>query len=255
MPPIAKPFPRFVADTAQEPKPYGDWAERLRAAFAAACAELAAEAGAALDPETLRFYPERTWGSRTYLPVTGHAAEEEGGLPEYYGYLRFERAAEGGEPSEIEAEADFTDVTAADNPDWQVDLNDAVIGEWRADGGRGGEVTLVWGTPLRRGAIAATAELGTEVLDQAAVNDGRFSLLAVDAVHGFGDQLFLEIKLWDRKLNPVAAESLYEADDADEDEAAGDEAQAAEDEAERVEEEAEPDEGDAEATPPDQLRP
>jgi hypothetical protein len=212
-PPIARPFPRFVADTAQEAKPYGDWAQRLRTAFAEACAKLADEAGSELDPESLRFYPERTWGGRTYLPVVGHAAQEEGGLPEYFGYLHFARATDGDEPGEIGAEADFTDVTAADNPDWQVDLNDAVIGEWRADGGRGGEVTLVWGTPLVRGAIAATAELGDEVLDQAAVNDGRFSLLAVDAVHGFGDQLFLEIKLWDRRLNPVAAESLYESEE------------------------------------------
>ena len=42
------------------------------------------------------------------------------------------------------------------------------------------------------------------------MNDGRFSLLAVDAVHGFGDELFLEVRLWDRRLNPVASESLYE---------------------------------------------
>ena len=74
-----------------------------------------------------------------------------------------------------------------------------MVGEWRADGGRGGEVTLIWGTPLVRGALAATAELDGEVLDQAAVNDGRFTLMAVDAVHGFGDDLFLEIKLWDRR--------------------------------------------------------
>src|SRR5205085_3715642 len=99
-------------------------------------------------------------------------------------------------------------------------LNDAVIGEWRGDGGRGGDVTLIWGTPLIRGAIASSAELGGEVLDQAAVNDGRFSLVAVDAVHGFGDDLFLDVKLWDRRLNELASESLYESDDGeDEDEA------------------------------------
>jgi hypothetical protein len=54
------------------------------------------------------------------------------------------------------------------------------------------------------------------VLDQAAINDGRFSLIAVDAIHGFGDELYLEIKLWDRRLNELATESLYEAEGADE---------------------------------------
>jgi hypothetical protein len=58
------------------------------------------------------------------------------------------------------ARADFTDVIADDNPDWRIDLNDDVIGAWRADGGRGGDVTLVWGLPLVGGAVAATAVLG-----------------------------------------------------------------------------------------------
>jgi hypothetical protein len=221
MPPIARPFPRFMADTAQEARPYGDWEERLGACFAEACGELADQAGAPVDVSTLRFFPERTWGRRTYVPVVGRASDEDGGVPEYYGYIDFDRAAEGEEPGELSAEVDFTDITADDNPDWKIDLNDAVIGRWRADGGRGGDVTLVWGTPLVRGAIASSAELAGEVLDQAAVHDGRFSLLAVDAVHGFGDELYLEVKLWDRRLNELASESLYESD---EEEPAGSEA-------------------------------
>ena len=84
MPPIARPFPRFMADTAQEARPYGDWEERLGACFAGACAEFADEAGAPVDLETLRFFPERTWGRRTYVPVVGRASDDEGGLPEYY---------------------------------------------------------------------------------------------------------------------------------------------------------------------------
>lgn len=216
-PPLARPFPRFIADTPQDTRPYGEWSERLTTQFAEACAELREQAGAALDPESLRFYPERTWGGRTFVPAVGRAAEEGGGLPEYYGYVSFARPGEG-DPTEFQVEADFTDVTAEENPGWKMDLNDSVIGEWRGDGGRGGEVTLIWGTPLVRGAIAASAELDGEVIDQAAVNDGRFSLIAVDAVHGFGDELFLEIRLWDRKLKEVAHESLYEADDGDDDE-------------------------------------
>ena len=210
-PPIARPFPRFMSDTAQERPPYGEWLQRLTDVFTEGCEPLSEEAGAALDPETLRFFPDRSWGGRTYLPIVGRASAEDAGSPEYFGYVHFGRARDG-EPVGLEADADFTDVTADDNPDWEIDLNDAVIGEWRADGGRGGEVTLIWGTPLVRGAIAATAELGGEVVDQAAVNDGRFSLIAVDAVHGFDEELFLDVKLWDRRLNQVAAESLYDSE-------------------------------------------
>jgi hypothetical protein len=43
-------------------------------------------------------------------------------------------------------------------------------------------------------------------------------MLAVDAVHGFGDDVFLDVKLWDRRLREIASESLYADDDAGDDE-------------------------------------
>jgi hypothetical protein len=64
-----------------------------------------------------------------------------------------------------------------------------------------------------RGAVAATAELDGEVLDQAPVHDGRFTLVAVDAVKGFGDEMYLEVQLWDRRMAKLAAESLYDEPD------------------------------------------
>ena len=114
-----------------------------------------------------------------------------------------------GEPGEVEAKADFTDVTADDNPEWRIDLNDDVVGEWHAEAERGGDVTLVWGLPLVRGAVAASAELDGVLVDQTPVQEGRFTLLAVDALRGFGDELYLEVHLWDRELRELAAESLY----------------------------------------------
>ena len=42
--------------------------------------------------------------------------------------------------------------------------------------------------------------------------------MAVDAVHGFGDDMFLEIKLWNGKLQEIASESLYADDGEEEDE-------------------------------------
>jgi hypothetical protein len=214
MPPLARPYPRFIADSAQESRPYGRWEERLTEAFAERCEGLTAEAGTGPDLDSVRFFPERTWGGRTYVPVVAPgAAEVDGATPEFYGHVSFRREGEA-EPGEMTAAADFTDVTAEANPGWDVDLNDDVIGEWRADGGRGGEITLIWGTPLVRGALAATAELDGEVVDQAGVSEGRFTLVAVDAVHGFGDDHFLEVKLWNRKLQEIAVESLY-ADEGD----------------------------------------
>jgi hypothetical protein len=221
-PPISRPFPRFIADSPQERPPYGRWEERLRGEFAKACEPHEAEAGASLASQTVRWFPERGWGGRVYVPATGRAAQpvstadsEEGEQPsdgvlvEYFGWVSFERSDDG-EPADLRATADFTDVTAEDNPEWKIDLSDDVIGAWLAEGERGGDITLVWGLPLIRGAIAATAELDGEVLDQTAVEDGRFTLIAVDAVRGFGDDLYLEVKLWDRTLRQIAAESLYD---------------------------------------------
>ena len=53
--------------------------------------------------------------------------------------------------------------------------------------------------------------------------DGRFTLVAVDAVHGFGDDLFLDVKLWDRAVRELASESLYADSESDEEEPEGDE--------------------------------
>jgi len=222
MPPVPRPFPRFIADSPQEGRPYGRWEDRLAEEFAKACRGHSSEAGSLLDRETLKWFPERGWAGRIYVPATGRGSDpvaREGGAGEsddaseaapveYFGWVSFERPAEG-EPGQLRASADFTDVTAEDNPGWRIDLSDDVIGSWRAEGERGADITLVWGLPLVRGAVAATAELDDEVVDQAAVQDGRFTLLAVDAVRGFGDDLYLEIKLWDRTLREIAAESLY----------------------------------------------
>lgn len=224
MPPNRRPFPRYIADASQEGRPYGRWEERLRDEFARACEPLASDAGSALDASTVRWFPDRSWGGRTYVPVSGRAAEVTKGedgedvVVEFYGWVSFAAGEDGDGPGDLRSMADFTDVTADENPDWRIDLNDDVIGGWRTDGNRGGDVTLIWGLPLVRGAVAATAELDGEPLDQAPISDGRFTLIAVDAVHGFGDDLYLEVKLWDRRVRQVASESLYaEAEDEEAD--------------------------------------
>jgi hypothetical protein len=59
------------------------------------------------------------------------------------------------------------------------------------------------------GAIAATAQLELETVDQDPVSQGRFTLVALDALEGYGDDIFLEVKLWNRRAQELASESLY----------------------------------------------
>jgi hypothetical protein len=208
-PPLARPIPRFIADASVEGLPYGRWAQLLRDEFAKACERHAGEAGG--PPGEVTWFPERGWGGRVYVPAI--APVEGAETPsEYFGDVSFVRPSDEqqGEPGDIAAAADFTDVTAAENPDWQIDLNEEVIGTWRGEGERRGDVTLVWGTPMVRGAAGATAELDTDVVDQTPVSDERFTLIAVDAVKGFPDELYLEVALWGSRGDKLASESLYE---------------------------------------------
>jgi hypothetical protein len=208
VPPVPQPVPRFFADASVEGLPYGRWAQQLREHFVKACEPLLAEAGG--PPGEITWFPERGWGGKTYIPATARAEVSDGKpAAEYFGYVSFERRGAGA-PAGIKGHADFTDILADDNADWQIDLNEEVIGKWRGEGDRAGDVTLVWGTPMIRGAIAATAELDREVADQTPVTDERFTLLALDAVKGFYDDMFLEVKLWGKKGVELAAESLYD---------------------------------------------
>ena len=127
---------------------------------------------------------------------------------ELFGHVSYVQP-EGGEPADLIAVVDFTDVLAEDNPGWKIDLNDEVISRWRGENGRAGAVTLVWGRPLIQGAVAATAELDRETVDQEVVSNGRFTLIALDALEGYGDEILMQVKLWSRRAQELASESLY----------------------------------------------
>jgi hypothetical protein len=207
--PNPRPIPHFIADSTQEGIPHGRFAEQLREAFGGACEGIEDLPVEAVIPAEIDWFPERAWGGRVWVPCSARTESEEGEL-ELFGHVSYVQPA-GGEPAEFEAKADFTDVRAEDNPDWKIDLNDDVIGRWRGENGRAGAVTLVWGRPLVRGAVAATAELDAEAVDQEEISQERFTLLALDALEGYGDEVFMEIKLWSRRALELASESLYAA--------------------------------------------
>jgi hypothetical protein len=204
--PDPRPIPRFIADSTQEGIPHGRFAERLAAELGAACESAELPGGTAV-PAEFEWFPERAWGGRIWVPCTARTEGPEGTL-ELYGHVSY-ALPEGGEPGDFRATVDFTDVLAEDNPEWRIDLNDEVIGRWRGENGRAGAVTLVWGRPLVRGAVAATAELEATTVDQEAVSNERFTLIALDALEGYGDDLFLEVTLWSARAQPLASESLY----------------------------------------------
>jgi len=207
MPPTERPIPRFIADTTQEGIPHGRFAERLREEFAKAVAGIGDLPGGAEVAAEVDWFPERAWGGRVWVPCSVKTESEEGRL-ELFGHVSYVQPPEG-EPTGFEAKADFTDILAEDNPDWRIDLNDDVIGRWRGENGRAGAVTLVWGRPLVRGAVAATAVLENETVDQELISQDRFTLIALDALEGYGDDIFMEVKLWSRRADELASETLY----------------------------------------------
>jgi hypothetical protein len=205
--PNPRPIPRFIADSSQEGIPHGRFASRLADEFRRACGAIADLPDGVKPAAEIEWFPERAWSGRVWVPCTGRS-EGPAGTLELFGYVSYAQSDDG-EPDGFEARADFTDVLAEDNPDWRIDLNDEVIGRWRGENGRTGDVTLIWGRPLVRGAVAATAELEAETVDQEAISSERFTLVALDALKGYGDDVFVQVKLWSRRAQELAVEGLY----------------------------------------------
>lgn len=205
--------PRFAAEPPQEDLPYGRWQERLNEEFVAGVAQLDAGSQDLGQPGEILWYPDRTWHGRTYVPGTSLTASGY----ELFGYVRFLPAPQDGEPSDFSAFVDFTEETAARNPDWQLDLCDEVIGSWRGESGAVAAMTLVWGHPLVSGGRVATAELANLAVDQCELFSERFTLIAPDDYR----HDLLEIKLFGVKGQELARESLYGDDEQDDDEQPG----------------------------------
>src|SRR3712207_1519937 len=126
MPPEERFVTRFAAEPPQDSLPYGRWAETLRAEFRGAVFEIGEDVG---EIGELRFFPDRTWWGRTYVPVTTRTSS---GL-DVYGFVSFAPGGGDDEPSDFAAHADWTEETAEANPDWRMDLCEEVVGGWRGE--------------------------------------------------------------------------------------------------------------------------
>jgi hypothetical protein len=207
MPPTDRFVISFAAEPPQEALPYGRWADTLREHFLAACGQIDSEGEDVGEPGDISWFPDRSYAGRTFVPAVARTTT---GL-ELFGFVSFSEGSGG--PSDFEARADFTAELAEENPDWKLDLNDDVVGTWRGEQGKSAEMTLVWGVPLIPGGAIVTAELANLAVDQCELIDERFTLLAPDNYRSD----FLEVKLWNKRGDELAAESLYVDDDEDTD--------------------------------------
>jgi hypothetical protein len=204
MPPTDRFVISFAAEPPQEALPYGRWAQTLAEHFLAAVGELDTEGEDIGQPGDIAWFPDRTYAGRTYIPAVARTSEGY----ELFGFVSFSESATGG-PSDFDATVDFTSELAEANPDWRLDLNDDVIGTWRGEQGKTADMTLIWGVPLVPGGAIVTAELANLAVDQCELVEERFTMIAPDNYRSD----YLEVKLWSKSGDQLAAESLYVEDE------------------------------------------
>ena len=180
MPPEDRFVCRFAAEPPQERLPYGGWAQTLRAEFLAACLRIETRARSSASPA--RSLVPRSHVERAHVRPGDRAARRAG--LELYGDVSFVAGARARSPRTSRRPPTGPTETAEANPEWQIDLCEEVVGGWRGDGGSIAAMTLVWGTPLRRPRRVATAELADLAVDQCALVEDRFTLLAPDDYRG-----------------------------------------------------------------------
>ena len=206
MPPEPLVVPRVTAEPQQEQLPSGRWADTLRAELLRAAEEL----GDIGEIGDIVWFPDRTLSGRTFVPATARTSSNL----ELFGYVSYVVTDE---PGAFHTSVDVTEDLVEENPEWQIDLNDEVVAQWRGRGGAIAQMTLVWGVPQVQGGAVATAELGDRVrttVDQCELVENRLTLIAPDDYAGDT----LEVRVYDAKGEQLAAESLYVDEDEDTDE-------------------------------------
>ena len=207
MPPTDRFVISFAAEPPQEGLPYGRWADTLREHFLPPSARSTPRARRSARRA-------RSPGSPTARSPAGPTSRRSPGRREGYelfGFVVVQRGRSAG-PTTSRPPPTSPPRLAEANPDWKLDLNDEVIGDLAGRAGQGGRHDARLGR--RRSFPAArivTAELANLAVDQCELVEERFTLIAPDNYRGD----FLEVKLWGRRGEELAAESLYVDDDED----------------------------------------
>ena len=212
MPPEERLVCRFAAEPPQSPLPCGEWADTLRPSSSPPACASTTRARTSASRGSWPGSPTARGRGRTYVPVDDAAPAPAIDL---FGYVSFAARRDEDEPSPATspAWADFTDETADRHPEWKMDLCEEVVGGWRGEGGRVAAMTLVWGVPLVRGGLIATAELAAWPSTSA-----RWPTIASRCWRPTPTaRTTSRSALWNVRGEELAAESLYEDDGDDED--------------------------------------
>ena len=98
MPPTDRFVITFAAEPPREALPYGRWANTLREHFLAALRELDTEGEDIGEPGEIAWFPDRTYGGRTYIPAVARTSAEY----ELFGYVSF--GEQSGGPADFDAQ-------------------------------------------------------------------------------------------------------------------------------------------------------
>ena len=201
MPASARPLPMFAAEPPQEPLPYGRWGEALAERFLEVAGKIETEEQLG-DPGEMSWFPDRTWGGRTYVPGTAPTSE---GF-ELFGYVSYTREHEGAQAADFKAAVDYTSETSEAEPR----LDARPLRPRDRPLARVGRTARVAHTRMGRGAgerrRGGHRGAGTDYDDQCALVDDRFTLISLDDYTGD----YVEVRLFGPRGAELARESLYE---------------------------------------------
>ena len=205
MPPTDRFVISFAAEPPQEGLPYGRWADTLREHFLAAVPrDRHRGRGDRRARGEIAWFPDRSYAGRTYVPAIARTTEGY----ELFGYVSFTEG--GGGPADFDAQRRLHLRAGREQP--RVEARPLRRGDRQrgaARRARRADMTLVWGVPLVPGGATVTAELANLAVDQCELVDERFTLVAPDNYRGD----YLEVKLWGKRGEELAVESLYVDED------------------------------------------
>ncbi len=143
MPPTDRFVTAFAAEPPQDELPYGRWADRLRVEFLAACLRIDDEGEDLGQAGDVTWYPDRTYGGRTYVPATAAprpATSSTATSPSSRASTAATRPTSTRAPTSPPRSPSRT-------PDWKLDLCEDVIGVWRGENGKVGADDARLGAP------------------------------------------------------------------------------------------------------------
>ena len=209
VPPNPRPIPRFIADSTQEGIPHGRFAERLGGSLprglrrASTTCPRASSADGELD-----WFPERAWGGRVWVPCSTRAEGPEGEL-ELFGHVSYVQPEEG-DPERLPGQGRLHRRARRGQPrleDRPQRRRDRPLAR-RERPRRRRHPRL--GPPPPPGRRRRHRRARLETVDQEAISNGRFTLIALDALEGYGDEILMQVKLWSSRAKELASESLYD---------------------------------------------